>query len=42
MYGKYGGYRVGFMTIFMIAGFSLAMYFHKLRFKPIGGTIIAR
>lgn len=41
MYGKYSGYRIGFITISIIGGFSLALYLHKFRFRPIKGSVIS-
>lgn len=42
MYGKYSSYRIGFVTILMIAGASAIVYFDKYRFRGIGGTFIAK
>lgn len=41
MYGKYNGYRIGFMMSGAIALTMVLFYWHKNRLLPIGGTLIA-
>lgn len=41
MYGKYNGYRIGFMLIAALGLTMILLYWHNNRIVPIGGSLIA-